>query len=73
MSPQAPRLVKAKTLFPNNNPSQMVYKNEMGEIVHVINFDYVYDGDHPTSGTAVAVSPLNNSTGTFSITFQYDN
>lgn len=73
MAPQAPELVRAKALFPNNNPSQLVYRNEAGEIVHAINFDYAYDGDYPTSGTAVAVSPLEDSTGTVSITFQYAN
>lgn len=73
MTPQAPELVRAKALFPNNNPSQLAYKNEAGELVHVINFDYAYEGDYPTSGTAVAVSPLDNSTGTVSITFQYTN
>lgn len=73
MAPQAAEILRAKALFPLNNPSQFVYKNEAGQIVHAINLDYSYEGDYPTSGTAVAVSPQQESTGTFSINFQYAN
>uniref|UniRef100_UPI00404B49C1 hypothetical protein n=1 Tax=Flavobacterium sp. TaxID=239 RepID=UPI00404B49C1 len=72
MNPQAPQIVQARLLFPVNNPSQIVYKNEEGEIVFTINVNYVYDNEnYPTSATITAVSVETSEQSTYSATFQY--
>lgn len=70
---QSEELIKARLLFPLNNPSQLVYKNENGQIVHTVNVNYNYDGDYPVSASIVALSPLQGSSGNLSVTFQYSN
>ncbi|MEP3382682.1 MAG: hypothetical protein ABJO28_18995, partial [Maribacter dokdonensis] len=50
-APHSEEIVRAKALFPNNNPSQVLYKNEEGEIEYTINMSYTYDGDYPTTAT----------------------
>ncbi|MBC2840114.1 hypothetical protein [Robiginitalea sp. SC105] len=69
--PQPQELIRARLLFPLNNPSQLVYKNEAGEIVFTVNVDYNYDGDYPVSASVIALSPQEGGSRSISITFQY--
>ncbi|SHI62843.1 hypothetical protein SAMN04487911_1048 [Arenibacter nanhaiticus] len=73
-SPQASEIIQARLLFPNNYPSQIVYKDEEGEAVFMINANSVYDEDnYPTSTTITTVS-LDDSEreqNTYVLTFQY--
>jgi hypothetical protein len=72
MNPQVPEIVKAKKLFPVNNPSQIIYKNEEGEIEYTINVNYVYDNEnYPTSATVTSVSIEDSQQTTYSATFDY--
>ncbi|EAR16464.1 hypothetical protein [Robiginitalea biformata] len=73
MAPQPEELIRARLLFPLNNPSQLVYRDEAGEIVHTVNVDYNYEGDYPTSATIIALSPQSGSSANLSVTFQYRN
>lgn len=72
MAQQASEIVQARALFPLNNPSKIVYKNEDGEVVNIVLVDYAYDDDdYPTSATVTATSVEDNETGTYSVTYQY--
>lgn len=70
-APQAEEIVRAKVLFPNNNPSQVLYKNEEGEIEYTINMSYTYDGDYPTTATVSTVSEHSDENETYVTTFTY--
>ncbi|SIQ02144.1 hypothetical protein [Maribacter ulvicola] len=70
-APQAEEIVRAKALFPNNNPAQIVYKNEEGEIEYTINMSYTYDGDYPTAATVSTVSMHSDENETYVTTFTY--
>ncbi|MEP5831472.1 MAG: hypothetical protein ABJ300_14440 [Maribacter dokdonensis] len=70
-APQAEEIVRAKALFPNNNPSQVLYKNEEGEIEYTINMSYTYDGDYPTTATVSTVSEHSDENETYVTTFTY--
>lgn len=70
-APQAEEIVRAKALFPNNNPSQIVYKNAEGEIEHTINLSYTYDGDYPTAATVSSASADGGDNVTYLTTFTY--
>lgn len=70
-APQVEEIVRAKALFPNNNPSQVVYKNEEGEIEYTINMSYTYDGDYPTAATVSTVSMHSDENETYLTTFTY--
>lgn len=74
-NPQAPEIVQAKLLFPLNNPSQIIYKNEKGETMYTINANYSYDNDnYPTSGTITAVSSgTTTEQSTYSVVYEYLN
>lgn len=71
MAPQPEEIVKAKALFPNNNLSQIIYKDENGEVEYTINLAYTYDGDYPTSATVSSVSALYDTSYTYNTTFSY--
>lgn len=72
--PTAPEIVQARLLFPANNPSQLIYKNENGETVHTINANYVYDSEnYPTSATVSSIDVLNGAQSTYAATFSYLN
>jgi len=71
MPSQPEELIRARLLFPLNNPSQLVYKNEAGDIVHTVNVDYNYDGDYPVSASVVALSPQEGSSANVTVSFQY--
>ena len=71
VAPQAEEIVRAKALFPNNNPSQIVYKNAEGEIEYTINLSYTYDGDYPTAATVSSVSADGGDNVTYLTTFTY--
>ncbi|QFZ55042.1 hypothetical protein FEZ18_09675 [Oceanihabitans sp. IOP_32] len=75
LNPQVPEIVQAKMLFPSNNPSQIVYKNENGETIYTINANYSYDSDnYPTSGTITAVSSgITTEQSTYSVVYEYLN
>ena len=71
---QATELVRAKTLFPLNNPSQIIYKNEKGEIMLTMNANYDYDSDnYPKSATLTSVDSNHNETTTLSLIYSYVN
>ncbi|MBF8150095.1 hypothetical protein ITJ86_09320 [Winogradskyella sp. F6397] len=72
MNPQIPEIVQARLLFPVNNPSQLIYKNEEGELMHTININYSYDNEnYPTSATVTAVSIQDSEQSTYSAIYQY--
>ena len=72
MNPQVPEIVQARLLFPVNNPSQIIYKNEEGEIIYTINVNYVYNNEnYPTSATVTAVSIEDSEQSTYSAIFEY--
>lgn len=74
VNPQVPEIVQARMLFPVNNLSQIIYKNEAGEIMYTINVNYVYDTDnYATSGTVTAVSKIDGDQSTYAIQFDYVN
>ena len=73
MTPQSPEIVQARLLFPVNNLSQIIYRNEEGEMVYSINADFDYDEDnYPTTGTITAVSVMDSDQGIVSVHFTYD-
>lgn len=72
MNPQIPEIVQARLLFPVNNLSQIIYKNEEGEIIYTTNANYVYDNEnYPTSATITSMSVENSEQRTFSLIFEY--
>jgi len=74
INPQVLEIVQARLLFPVNNPTQFIYKNEEGEIVHTINANYDYDNEnYPTSATLTAVSIEDSEQTTYSFVFNYVN
>ena len=74
INPQVPQIVQARLLLPVNNLSQIVYKNDQGEVIYTINANYVYDSEnYPTSATVTAISVENSEQSTYSITFEYVN
>ncbi|MGB7394746.1 MAG: hypothetical protein WA913_10160 [Pricia sp.] len=55
MQPQAQEIVKARALLPNNNISEITYKDEEGTVVSEITTDYSYDeDDYPTQVTVTS-------------------
>tara|TARA_R110002033_G_scaffold66981_3_gene117973 strand:+ start:20957 stop:21721 length:765 start_codon:yes stop_codon:yes gene_type:complete len=74
LNPQVPEIVQARMLFPVNNLSQIIYKNEAGETMYTINVNYVYDTDnYATSGTVTAVSIVDGDQSTYAVQFDYVN
>jgi hypothetical protein len=74
INPQLPEIVQARMFFPVNNPSQIIYKNEEGELVYTINANYVYDNEnYPTSATITKVSIEHSEQHTYSAIFEYVN
>tara|TARA_B100000902_G_C27283073_1_gene902918 strand:+ start:431 stop:1177 length:747 start_codon:yes stop_codon:yes gene_type:complete len=72
MNPQVAEVIKARLLFPLNNPSQINYKNQEEELMATININYDYDGDdYPVSATATAFSFEEGTQGTYVTAFQY--
>lgn len=74
MTPQVPEIVQARRLFPVNNPSQIIYKNEQGQIMYTINANYSYDNEnYATSATIVSIDIERNEQNTYSVVYQYIN
>lgn len=74
LNPQPSQIVKARVLFPLNNPSKIVYKDENGEIIYIIDADYVYDNEnYPKSATVSATSIEDNEVSFFNTSFSYVN
>lgn len=72
MMPQAPDLVRAKMLLPVKNISQLIYKDESGNIVGTVNVNYTYDDDnYPSSAIVTAVDVEDGEQETLSVTFTY--
>lgn len=70
--PQAPEIVQARVLFPVNNISKIVYKDEEGETIDTVTAAYVYDKDnYPTSATITIVSSEEPGQLQYSATFKY--
>jgi len=73
LTPQSPEIVQARLLYPVNNLSQIIYKNEEGETIYSINANYDYDEDnYPTSATITAVSVLDSDQVIVSVVFTYE-
>lgn len=71
-SSQSPEIVKVKDLFPMNNLSQIIYKNEEGDPVFSININYSYDDEnYPVSATITAVDIEESEQSVFSVSFTY--
>ena len=74
LNPQIPEIVQARILFPLNNPSQIIYKNEEGETIYTINANYIYNNEnYPTSATITAVAVEDSEQSTYSAVFEYVN
>lgn len=72
MAPQVSEIVKARVLFPVNNPSSITYRNEEGDIIYTINIDYDYDEqDYPISATVTSVSLEHQETSVYLSSFTY--
>ncbi|WP_299367614.1 hypothetical protein [Winogradskyella sp.] len=72
MNPQLPEIVQARMLFPVNNPSQIIYKNEEGAIIYTINANYVYDDEnYPTSATVTSIEAEDSGLSTYTAVFTY--
>lgn len=57
MTPQNSDIVKAKALFPVNNPTKIVYKDENGVPSYQIDVTYEYDAEkYPITATVVSTS-----------------
>ncbi|MGB2338910.1 MAG: hypothetical protein ACPH7I_03395, partial [Flavobacteriaceae bacterium] len=68
----SPEIVKVKDLFPMNNLSQIIYKNEEGDPVFSININYSYDDEnYPVSATITAVDIEESEQSVSSVSFTY--
>jgi hypothetical protein len=71
-SSQSPEIVKVKDLFPMNNLSQIIYKNEEGESLGSLNINFSYDEEnYPTSATITAVNIEESEQSVYSVIFTY--
>ena len=71
-SSQSPEIVKVKDLFPMNNLSQIIYKNEEGESLVSLNINFSYDDEnYPTSATITAVDIEESEQSVSSVIFTY--
>jgi hypothetical protein len=71
-SSQSPEIVKVKDLFPMNNLSQIIYKNEEGEQLVSLNINFSYDDEnYPTSATITAVDIEESEQSVYSVIFTY--
>lgn len=70
MQPQAQKIMKAKTLLPNNNISKITYKDEEGAVTFEIETFYTYDADdYPTQVTVTSKS--SEETQVYKINYEY--
>ena len=71
-SSQSPEIVKVKDLFPMNNLSQIIYKNEEGDPLVSLNINFSYDQEnYPTSATITAVDIEESEQSVSSVIFTY--
>ncbi len=71
MAPQSSELVKAKALFPINNVSGIIYKNEDNEEIGSLKIDYVYDAEnYPTSAT-ITIKTEDGETASETVNYFY--
>ena len=71
-SSQSPEIVKVKDLFPMNNLSQIIYKNEEGDPVFSININFSYDDEnYPVSANITAVDIEESEQSVSSVSFSY--
>ncbi|WNH09898.1 hypothetical protein [Thalassobellus suaedae] len=71
---QPSEILKARALFPLNNPSKVVYKDENGDIIYIIDAEYVYDNEnYPKSASVIATSIEDNTTSFYTTSFLYVN
>lgn len=72
MNPQSPEIVQARLLFPLNNITRIVYKDEANVVLSQILVDYVYNADnHPITATVTGTIPSDNETGIYTLTYTY--
>jgi hypothetical protein len=71
-SSQSPEIVKVKDLFPMNNLSQIIYKNEEGDPLVSLNINFSYDDEnYPTSATITTVDIEESEQSVSSVIFTY--
>ena len=71
-SSQSQEIVKVKDLFPMNNLSQIIYKNEEGDPLGSLNINFSYDDEnYPTSATITAVDIEESEQSVSSVIFTY--
>jgi hypothetical protein len=71
MSPQSSEIIKARMLFPVNNPSKIVYKNEDGEVKYTITANYVYDADNYATSGVISSSSYGEADASYAVQFTY--
>ncbi|WP_158974422.1 hypothetical protein [Cellulophaga sp. L1A9] len=71
MNPQATEIIKARMLFPVNNLSKIVYKNEEGEIEYTMTANYVYDADNYATSGVISSAANGEVDGSFTVQFTY--
>ncbi|MFC5048244.1 hypothetical protein ACFSTE_02360 [Aquimarina hainanensis] len=71
MKPQSPEIVKARTLFPVNNISSMVYKDEDGAVVAELTIAYVYDADDYPTAAVITIKEEGEPNEVYSIEYKY--
>lgn len=70
--PQSSKVVKTRLLFPVNNPSKIVYKNQTGIPQYQIEMDYTYDDDnYPISASVTRTSLTRNETFKYFTSYTY--
>ncbi|WP_159022505.1 hypothetical protein [Formosa sp. L2A11] len=61
-------------MFPLNNPSQVIYRNQENEIVLTLNANYVYDDDnYPKSATLTSVDSRYDESTSLTLIYSYVN
>ncbi|SHI62908.1 hypothetical protein SAMN04487911_10410 [Arenibacter nanhaiticus] len=74
LSSKITEILRAKIPFPIHNPSQITYKDEDGETLHILRAKYVYDEEsYPTSATITSTyfEGSESEQDTYSASFQY--
>ncbi len=71
-NPQLEEIINARMLFPLNNPSQIIYKDDNNQTVFTVNVIYNYNSyNYPISAQVTSVSFENSVQTTYSAIFQY--
>lgn len=67
---QATEIIKARALLPMNNPSKIIYKDDLGEILETINIAYTYDAsNYPTKAIITSINKQEVQKGEVSFSY----